>query len=89
MRSTVGGRYLRGKGPTAATLAAMSQQPPAPSYAPLPPNHPQANAGWILGMVGTALPVVGVLAFVAFVVFFVVLGATTFSTFDSTHQMVP
>jgi uncharacterized membrane protein YjgN (DUF898 family) len=112
----------------------MSQQPPAPSYAPMPPNNQkattalvlgilgvvvcgviapfawsiggkavqeidasggawggrtEANAGRILGMVGTALLVVGVLAFVAFVVIFVVLGATTFSTFDSTHQMVP
>lgn len=109
----------------------MTQQPPAPSYAPPPPNHPQAttalvlgilglvvcgavapfawnigsqavreidasggawggrseaNAGRILGIVGTALLAIGVLAAVAFFVIFVVLGAASFTTFHSTNQ---
>jgi uncharacterized membrane protein YjgN (DUF898 family) len=45
----------------------------------------EANAGRILGIVGTVLLVVGLLAFVAFVVIFVLLGATSFSTFHSIH----
>jgi TRAP-type C4-dicarboxylate transport system permease small subunit len=111
----------------------MTQQPPTPSYAPQPPNHPQAttalvlgilglvvcgaiapfawnigskavqeidasggawggrteaNAGRILGMVGTALLVVALLAFVMFLLVFVALGSTTFSIVDSTqHRM--
>ncbi|MDX6359412.1 MAG: hypothetical protein QOH37_2466 [Nocardioidaceae bacterium] len=109
----------------------MTQQPPAPAYAPLPPNHPQAttalvlgilgvvvcgviapfawniggkavqeidasggawggrteaNAGRILGIVGTALLVLGVLAFVAFMVMFVALGTASFTTFHTTHH---
>jgi uncharacterized membrane protein YjgN (DUF898 family) len=138
MPTTLGARYRRGKGRIAATLRPMTQQPPAPAYAPLPPNHPQAttalvlgilgvvvcgviapfawtiggkavqeidasggawggrteaNAGRILGIVGTALLGLGVLAFIAFLVIFVVMGATTFTTFHTTyhhthHQML-
>jgi len=108
----------------------MTQQPAAPPYPSVPPNHPQsitalvlgilglvlcgaiapfawsigseavreidasggawggrseANAGRIMGIVGTALLALGLLAVVAFLVIFVVLGAASFTTFHTTH----
>jgi TRAP-type C4-dicarboxylate transport system permease small subunit len=131
MSPTVGGRQGLDKGPSADTLAAMTQQPAGPPYAPLPPNHPQAvtalvlgilgvvvcgviapfawnignqavreidasggawggrteaNAGRILGIVGTALLAVGVLATIVFLVFFVSIGTMSFSTIHSAPQ---
>ncbi|WP_151084448.1 DUF4190 domain-containing protein [Nocardioides cynanchi] len=108
----------------------MTQQPAAPPYPSVPPNHPQsttalvlgilglvlcgaiapfawnigsqavreidasggawggrseANAGRIMGIVGTVLLALGFLAFIAFVVVFVVLGATSMTTIHTTH----
>jgi uncharacterized membrane protein YjgN (DUF898 family) len=48
----------------------------------------EANAGRILGIVGTVLLVVGFVAFVAFVVIFVLLGATSFSMFHTTQHQI-
>ena len=38
----------------------MTQQPPTPSYAPLPPHHPQATTALVLGILGVV--VCGVIA---------------------------
>lgn len=48
----------------------------------------EANAGRIMGIVGTALLALGLLAFVAFLMIFVIFGAASFTTFHSTQMHV-